>query len=404
MVLTLASAVDLVGIDDVYHGKRVAMMAAECAKHLGWDEAAQGLLFDAGMLHDCGVSSTREHRKITDEIEWENVNLHCELGYARLQSFAPLSHLAPIVRYHHTRWEVLRQIPIDPRLALHANLIFMVDRVDAQALPYYADDTLLMHAGEIRDAIGSRRDKFFAPDLVDAFLQISAPEAFWLQLDPAYIPQYVAHMAKIGVSRSCTLAELKEFAYLTATIVDAKSPYTSEHSLGVARIARYLARLAGMSGEHLEKLEIAALMHDIGKLQVSDELLESHDRFTAADRAIMKKHSFATFQILNQIGGFEEIAWWAAEHHESLNGSGYPFQLKGLEIPTEARIIKVADVFQALAQQRPYREPMSAPEILDVLRKMQTKNEVDGQLVDMMASHLDECHQLASKEALVCPH
>lgn len=395
MVLTVSNAVDLVGMSDVFHGRRVGMMAVEVARQLGLDPSTQHLLFDAGLVHDCGVSSTREHRKIINELEWEGANLHCETGYALLHDFAPLAHLAPIVRYHHTRWEDMGALGIDPSVARHANLIHLVDRVDALATPHYGDESLLLHVGEIRDLINRSRDVLFAPDLLDAFLAASAPEAFWLQMDPAYIPQYVAQMEKFREVRNGTLAELKQFAFLIARVVDAKSHFTSEHSQGVARLARFLGQQAGLSGSRLDKLEIAALMHDIGKLQVSDELLESTGAYSPAERAVMKKHSFATYQILRQIRGFEELALWAAQHHESLNGKGYPFHSTAQQIPLEARIIRVADVFQALAQRRPYRAPMPMPEILNVLRKMQADNEVDGTIVDTVERRLDECRQAA---------
>lgn len=391
MILTLANAVDLVGVNDVFHGKRVGMMAVECARNLGWDVATQHLLFDAGLLHDCGVSSTRVHRQLINELEWEGQNLHCEKGFDLLRNFAPLAHLAPIIRYHHTRWEDMDGLGIDPRIARQTNLIHLVDRADALAARYYRDDSLLLHVGEIRDVIDSHRGQLFAPDLVDAFLAASATEAFWLLLDPAYIPQYVEDMAQFSELRAGTLEELKQFAFLIASVVDAKSHYTAEHSLGVARLARFLGQQLGFAAERLEKLEIAALMHDIGKLQVPDELLESAAIYSPADRSVMKRHSFATYQILRRIGGFEEIALWAAEHHESLNGNGYPFHLKAEAIPPEARIIKVADIFQALAQHRPYRTPMPTPEILDLLRRMQAENEVDGAIVDLVARHAEEC-------------
>lgn len=395
MVLTLANAVDLVGVNDVFHGKRVGMMAVECARNLGWDAATRHLLFDAGLLHDCGVSSTREHRQLVNELEWEGENLHCEKGYALLGDFTPLAHLALIVRYHHTRWEDMVGLQVDSPVARHANLIHLVDRVDALAARYYRDESLLLHVGEIRDVIERHRGRLFAPDLVDAFLAASATEAFWLLLDPAYIPQYVEDMERFSEMRAGTLEELKQFAFLIAGVVDAKSHFTAEHSLGVARLARFLGQQLGFAGDHLEKLEIAALMHDIGKLQVPDELLESAAAYSLADRSVMKKHSFATYQILRRIGGFEEVALWAAEHHESLNGNGYPFHLKAEAIPPEARIIKVADIFQALAQRRPYRSTMPAPEILNLLRRMQAENEVDGAIVDLVAQHAGECLEAA---------
>lgn len=397
MVLTLANAVDLVGVNDVFHGKRVGMMAVECAKAMAWNAATQRLLFDAGLLHDCGVSSTREHHQLINALEWEGENLHCEKGHDLLRNFPPLAQLAPIIRYHHTRWETLKGLSVGSPITSHANLIHLVDRVDALAARYYADDSLLLHVDEIRDVIKSHRDEIFAPDLVDAFLATSATEAFWLLLDPAYIPQYVEDMERFSEVRAGTLEELKQFAFLIAGVVDAKSHFTAEHSLGVARLSRFLGQQLGFAGEHLEKLEIAALMHDIGKLQVPDELLESSSAYSPADRSIMKKHSFATYQILRRIGGFEEVALWAAEHHESLDGNGYPFHLKGEEIPPEARIIKVADIFQALAQRRPYRAPMPAPEILNLLRRMQAENEVDGAIVDLVTRHAEECLEAAER-------
>jgi response regulator RpfG family c-di-GMP phosphodiesterase len=185
MVLTLSRAVDLVGVTDVFHGRRVGMIAVECAKALGCDAATQHLLFDAGLLHDCGVSSTKEHHVIVNAFDWEGMNLHCEKGYALLHSFAPLAHLAPLVRYHHTHWDAMSGLQIDPLIARHANIIQLADRIDVLAAKYYQDGPLLLHVGEIRDLIHRYRGQFFAPALVDAFLDASAPEAFWLQLDPA---------------------------------------------------------------------------------------------------------------------------------------------------------------------------------------------------------------------------
>ena len=99
VVLLIASAVDLVGVDDVLHGRRVAILAVECAKQLGWNQEAQQQLFDAGLLHDLGVSSTRVHRNLVNELDWEGSDLHCEQGHRLLHDFAPLAHLAPLVRY-----------------------------------------------------------------------------------------------------------------------------------------------------------------------------------------------------------------------------------------------------------------------------------------------------------------
>jgi putative nucleotidyltransferase with HDIG domain len=399
VVLVIGSAVDLVGVDDVLHGRRVGIIARECAKRLGWDQATQTMLFDAGILHDCGVSSTRVRHNLVNELDWQGSNIHCERGYELLKGFAPLSHIAPIILYHHTHWEELTGLDLAPTTARYANLIYLADRIDVNAAPYYRDNSFLLYVDHIRNLINRYRGTFFAPELVDAFLDASRAEAFWLLLDEDFISQYVTEMGRLVQKRRVDIGELKKFAHIVADIVDAKSSFTGDHSLGVARLARLLARKAGITGERLDLIEVAALLHDIGKLQIPDEVLESTAKLTAPERALMKKHSFATYQILRPIGGFEEVARWASEHHESLNGDGYPFRLLGGDIPLESRIIKVADVYQALAQDRPYRKPKTAAEILQFLRAMQEENEVDPMMVDFVARHPDECYRAAIGQA-----
>lgn len=394
-VLLIASAVDLVGMDDVLHGRRVAILAVECAKHLGWNEATRQMLFDAGLLHDCGVSSTRVHHALVNELDWAGAGYHCERGCQLLNSFSPLAHLAPLVRYHHTHWQDLLQNGIDSDVARFANLLYLADRIDVSAIPYYGERTLLLHAEEICALLYRHRGSFFAPQLVDAFLDAAQAEAFWLILDSDFIPQYVSDMTPTGRTVQLDVAELKHFAQIIASIVDAKSHFTSEHSQGVACLARFIGERVGISGERLDLLEVAALLHDIGKLQIPDEVLESPLKLTPFERSVMKKHSFATYQILKRVTGLEELALWASQHHESLDGGGYPFHTPADELPLESRIIKVADVYQALAQNRPYRHPLPPTEILSLLRQMESALELDPQLVSFVASCLDDCQQAA---------
>lgn len=394
-VLLIASAVDLVGVDDVLHGRRVAILAVECARHLGWNEAQQQMIFDAGLLHDCGVSSTRLHHTLMNELDWSGADFHCRRGCQLLKDFAPLAHLAPIVRYHHSHWQDLLQSALDPATARFANLIYLADRIDVCAAPYYGDNSLLLHSEEICSRIGRYRGTFFAPELVDAFCDAARAEAFWLILDADFIPQFVSDMALTGSTAQIGLVDLKQFARIVAEIVDAKSHFTSEHSLGVARVARFIGAGCELRGERLELLEVAALLHDIGKLQIPDEVLESPMKLTPFERAVMKKHSFATYQILKRVIGLEELARWASQHHESLDGGGYPFRTPAGGLPLESRIIKVADVYQALAQNRPYRQPLPPGEILRLLRRMEVNLELDPHLVDFVAGHLDGCQEAA---------
>jgi len=145
------------------------------------------------------------------------------------------------IRYHHTKWDDLARKGLDPTVARQANLIYLVDRVDTLAAAYYADNTVLLHVADIRAEIQRRSGTNFSPELVDAFLTASRTEAFWLLLEPrsiqTFLQEKLAHTAQV----QATDAELKQVARLFARIVDAKSPFTAQHSQGVANLSRLLA-------------------------------------------------------------------------------------------------------------------------------------------------------------------
>ncbi len=395
LVYTLSNTLDLVGVDDRFHGKRVAVMAAAVGEELGLDRPMLDMAFFGGLLHDIGVSSTRVHRQLVTELDWAGVSAHCERGETLLLSFRPLAHLASFVRHHHTHWDQFACRDLPPQTALLANLIYLVDRVDALAGKHYGQDLLLAH-NRIRGTVGRYRDTFFAPGLVDAFLSASAKEAFWLRLEPNHVRASALARMPEPEPGELESADTRQLAKLFAVIVDAKSPFTAEHSVGVARLARRLAEAARLPAETCDRLEIAGMLHDIGKLMVPDEILEKPGGLSAAELAVIRQHSFETYQALSQVRGFEQITGWAAYHHETLNGSGYPFHLGRDELSFEARIVAACDVFQALAQKRPYRPALSRGVIL---RKMKSKvriGRLDGDVVGLAENHLDDCWQAAT--------
>ena len=382
VVYALSDALDLVGIDDVGHGKRVGIMARACGRLLTASPAEETLLFDLGMLHDIGVSSTATHNHLLLEFDWEGSQMHCEIGYRLLRDFLPLARLAAPVRYHHTHWEELAALPDLAREdAERANLIYLVDRVDTLAAPHYGSGDLLMHTAGIRDKIAARAGRNFQPRLVEAFLTASATEAFWLELEPRGIQAVMQEMLSQAAPYPATMLELKQLAAMFSQIVDAKSTFTAEHSTGVSRLARFFAEGLGVSATQCDKLEIAGLLHDLGKLRVPDEVLDKPGRLDDRERKLMNAHSFETFQILRQIKGFEEITQWASCHHEEHDATGYPFHLKGEDLSLEARILRVADIFQAMAQDRPYRAGLSADEILAFMRRLVSEGRIEADIL-----------------------
>lgn len=381
VIYALSDALDLVGIDDLAHGKRVGIMAAECARWQGLDPEEVLFLFDFGLLHDIGVSSTVTHGHLVSEFDWESSQLHCETGYLLLRDFAPLADMALPVRFHHTHWDALLAQGIDTQVARRANQIYLVDRVDALAAPHYADGSLLMQTERIRAEIAARAGTYFSPELVTLFLETSRSESFWLNLEPRSIQSYLNDMRARGRTQRVTLAELKQLATIFSRIVDAKSPFTAEHSLGVARLARFFGERLGLPPARCDQLEIAGLLHDIGKLRVPDEILDKPAQLDERERKLMNAHSFETYQILRLIPGFEEIALWAAYHHEQPGGDGYPFRIDGGRLCLEARILRVADIFQAMAQDRPYRAGLPAAAVREFMEEMRSQGRVDGEVL-----------------------
>jgi putative nucleotidyltransferase with HDIG domain len=388
VIYALSDALDLVGIDDLAHGKRVGIMAAECAKAEGLSPAETSDLFDLGLLHDVGVSSTITHGHLVAEFDWESSQVHCEVGYQLLRDFAPLAWMARPIKYHHTHWAHLTEQGVDLPTARAANLIYLVDRVDALSAPHYADGSLLMHTHSIREQIKANANTLFSPDHVECFLAASRSEAFWLTLEPRSIQTYLADMLAQGEPYTVNAAELKQLAIILSRIVDAKSPFTAEHSLGVARLARFFAERLGIDQDHCDKLEIAGLLHDIGKLRVPDEILDKPDRLDERERMVMNTHSYETYQILRLVPGFEEITPWAAYHHEEPGGNGYPFHLLGEQLSLEARILRVADIFQAMVQDRPYRAGLSTGEVLEFMNDLVSKGRVDAQIFAIAAADM----------------
>jgi putative nucleotidyltransferase with HDIG domain len=398
VIYALSDALDLVGVDDVGHGKRVGIMAAECARTEGRPEPEVAFLFDLGMLHDVGVSSTQVHRRLVDELDWEGSQEHCDTGWARLRDFAPLSRMALPVKYHHTRWDRLAEAPVDPAIARVANLVLLTDRVDAFSARYHGDASLLMHTAEIREHIRRHSGTFFAPDLVDLFLETSRSESFWLLLESRSIQTYLQDRLAHGARYAASHQDLRHLADLFSRIVDAKSPFTAQHSLGVAALSRFIAERMGVSRESCQKLEIAGLLHDLGKLRVPDVILDKPGRLDPRERIVINTHSFETYQILRRIGGFEEIALWAAYHHEEPGGRGYPFHLRGDALPQEARILRVADIIQAMVQDRPYRRGLDETELLGFMHGMVAEGRVEREILAVAEASIDEAIAAARSE------
>jgi HD-GYP domain-containing protein (c-di-GMP phosphodiesterase class II) len=352
-------------------------------------------LFQAAILHDCGVSKTQVHARLA-QFEWENEAEHCLLGADLMESCSLLRPLSNLIRYHHTHWNDLQDVALAPEEKLAANCIYLADRVDISCLGARGKSgNLLLTKDDVCARIYEKRGTWFEPFLVDCFTAVAASEAFWFALEGEHVSGYIAHWIFDSEVVEIGFHELRNLVRVFSRIVDAKSSFTHEHSEGVASLARYLGERFDLPERTCEMLELAGLLHDLGKLRVPDELLEKNGKLTQLEYANVQRHSFDTYSILKKIHGLEEISLWAGQHHERIDGSGYPYHRSAEEISFESRIVAAADVFQALAQTRPYRGPLPPSEILTILKEQAQGGKLDRTIVDAIIRDVDACHEVA---------
>ncbi|HXV75456.1 MAG TPA: HD domain-containing phosphohydrolase [Candidatus Polarisedimenticolaceae bacterium] len=152
-----------------------------------------------------------------------------------------------------------------------------------------------------------------------------------------------------------------------AQAIDAKDPYTRGHSARVNRYSVVLARQLGMSDEDVADIHVASLMHDVGKIGINDSILQKPGKLTADEFEVMKTHTTKGAQIMAPIRQMQRVIPGLRSHHERWEGGGYPDGLTGAKIPFMARLIAVADAFDAMTTHRPYQTAMSFPKALERL-------------------------------------
>ena len=248
------------------------------------------------------------------------------------------------------------------------------------AIPVYARIALLAQVVDVfqtangieaaRREVASRSGGWFDPQLAAAFARVAARTEFWEALRSESLQQTI--FALEPAQRSTLVDEdyLDDIAAAFAQVIDSKSPYTSGHSERVTLFTDLVAEQMGLAIERRRWLKRAALLHDIGKLGVSNSILDKPGKLDETEWAAMKQHAAHSETILSRIAAFGDLAGIAGAHHERLDGKGYPRGLAGDAILLETRIITCADIFDALTAERPYRAAMPVSKALGIMSEM----------------------------------
>lgn len=216
----------------------------------------------------------------------------------------------------------------------------------------------------------TRAGRWFDPELAAVVARWRDDRDWWASIgDPASIAARVVALEPTAAPMLATDERLDAIAYAFAAVIDAKTPFTYRHSTNVARYAAGIAQAAGFDAGAVRRILHAGLLHDIGKLGVSNRILDKPSRLTDAERAEVLKHPVWTWEILERVPAFHHFAAPAALHHERVDGGGYPWGFDAADLDASARILAIADVYEALTADRPYRAGLTVEATLGIMRR-----------------------------------
>ncbi|MCF7792932.1 MAG: HD domain-containing protein [Candidatus Cloacimonetes bacterium] len=383
LILSFSDSMDLASPELTQHQQRTALIVWEICKLANLSTERLENIFTAALIHDIGAFSLEEKASL---MQAENINTeeHCIRGQKLLRKTPWLRDSARIIRYHHTPIREWNQA-IYVAHVFDSQILYLSDYVERQI---DRNQFILYQHYNIIEKVKKLSGVEFHPQIVELFLETSDREEFWLDL----ISPRLYSILQAGPFREIkvNMQELMNISELFRNIIDLRSRFTSTHSSGVAAASSKLAEKFGFTQMEIDMMQIAGNLHDIGKLAIPNEILNKRSSLTRPEIEIMKSHTYYTYTIINKISGLEQIARWAAYHHEKLDGSGYPFRCRAKELSSGARIMAVADIFTALAENRPYRKGMDQKEIVRIMRQFADRSLIDSKLVRLLLFNYDE--------------
>ena len=431
LLLGLSAALDLTEGQLPGHALRTTYLAVRVASRLGLGEIERADLFHASVLKDAGCSSNsaaiseifggddielkrrqatvdrsilayaafaisslppaeplpaRLRRLISIGLRGRGARraveqLRCERGASIARKAGFPDSVATAIHDVHEHWDGHGE----PR-GLRGDLINHLARIIAACAAF---DVFLSIRGrdEARRMVTDRRGTWYDPDVVDGLL--SAVDSGLI--DDLEAPDLMARTVALEPSVEAVIAgddQVDEIASAFADIIDAKSPYTGSHSQGVARLANAMAVRIGLPDRDVIDIRRAALLHDLGKLGVPNTVLDKPGALDTTELDLVRRHPELSLRILSPIPKLSRVAELAACHHERLDGRGYFRGLAAEELAIGARIVAVADVFEALTANRPYRAAMTVERAFEILR-LESGGHLAADVVEVLRDVID---------------
>jgi putative nucleotidyltransferase with HDIG domain len=329
----------------------------------------------------------------------EMISLRCDRGASIITKLGMGEYAAEAVRSLDEHWDgsgypdSMRggQIPLLARIcavAQHLD-IFSAGRGTQNAIK----------------TLEERSGTWFDPELVRTAQSLHRRGALWAHCTPddheEHTRQAVLDLDP-ATNRKLEPSQVDQICEAFADVVDAKSHFTFRHSVGVADAAYGIAKTMGLPAERVQLVRRAALLHDIGKLSVSNTILDKRTPLNTSEWKSVHQHPRITRLILERVRSFREMAVIAGEHHEKLDGSGYPDRLTARDLSLESRIIAVADIFGALSEDRPYRPGIKVEDTLSIMARFAPR-QLDSDCFGALVSRVSNRRSMASEPRVPMP-
>ena len=397
MLYALSFALDRVEAElvGVYtgHGKRVAYLSILMGKEAGFGEEELRDFIGCCLLHDNALTEfIREELtaspmapKLPSELTGDPEVLqrlehgHSAVGEQNIRLLPFHTDVKNIILYHHENANGTGAFGLKAsETPMKSQILHLADVADTKS----SKPLETMTAEEFEELCNWVRDKagsLFSEEVTELFARSVSYDKIALLQEKGLLPCLHEELQKEITDYSDD--EICNITVLFAKIVDYKSEFTQNHSRGVEKTAAIMANHYGFDAEKAIRFRFAGAMHDIGKLAIVNKILEKPGKLTSDEFTEMKNHASATYYILSQIKEIPDIVEWASNHHEKLNGKGYPRGLSAKELSFEDQLMACIDIYQALTEKRPYKDGMPHEKALSIMMDMANKGELNESIV-----------------------
>ncbi|MDD7795166.1 HD-GYP domain-containing protein [Clostridium sp. 'White wine YQ'] len=354
--------------DYISHSKGTTFIALNIAKEMRLNEEDLKNLYIAAYLHDLGLTKVAFMEYDEESITRE----HCLEGARLISNIPKIEKIAEYVKYHHENYDGTGPFGLaGEQIPLMSQILKISDFIDSNYIECSPEDYKWIISILTNDI-----DKYVSSSVGKAVIQVISKKTLWRGLnDPDFMDKWMESNKPI-IKESLNTYEFLQVAEVYAEIIDIRSSFTAMHSRGISELAYTMGKYKGYDENKAMKLKIAGLLHDIGKLAVPIKYINKNGALTDMEYKVVKTHVVYTDLVLKPITSINDIREWAISHHEKLDGTGYSRELKHNELGEEQRLLAICDIYQALAEDRPYRRGLKREKCLEIIGKMVENNKL----------------------------